>query len=283
MDYKLAHKIINSRTPVSELSNNWAFNIEDKQVKVYSEFDFFHTSFVSFVKNYIDKLRIEDNKIIGEYRHSSVGFISEEDYFYAQDLLSENRIKFSELIDNNIYQGNNGKKYIYKKTPEIYLIDFDTSTRTFSKKIEKTSFFLIEYNEENELVKTIRLNSVKLIKEIGVYGSDTNNFLNKEILSKIKYLDFIIDRDNFRFSSTRIENINKKLYLPLRLIDLPTKEEEKEYTYKNERAVRDCFNIEHLLEIKKTSFLRGMYRFIKDDKLSELNIEKYLTKNIYIY
>ena len=180
MDSKEAYKIITSS---SEITDDWKIIIHDKNVEIIS-FNLSFSKYISFeryVKKYSDFN--EDMNLIGEYYFSSIGFISQEDYFLAEDILSTDKIKNKDLKYGYKYLGIDGKEYTYIDNLNIKSIDIDFENLLFTKGIKKGifQFFVIDSLFDTKL---IQINSKKVIKEL--YFDDNIRKIEKSMFNRNK-------------------------------------------------------------------------------------------------
>jgi len=172
MDLKRAKEIYKSFirnnekiTPV--LSMNWKIKTDGTLVRIYSEEldkTFTLISKDSFIDKYLlnRDYNIENEIIKGSYFYTSVGLISEEDYYEAEDIIEKNKksIREIDLEKGHVYKSDKGFEYIYIGALDILLIE--RKGVIYEKEFFKTDSFL--YDREKE--KVVNKSSIKLVKEI---------------------------------------------------------------------------------------------------------------------
>jgi len=106
-------------------------------------------------------------KPIGEYAITSIGLITMDEFYLAQDFIEkQQKIKYMDMEINQTYLSNTGKKY-------IFLGDLISRYGTNINYLLKDSIFDIS------LSKIVKLNSIKLIEEINNdYSEKIESFLN---------------------------------------------------------------------------------------------------------
>ena len=196
MNYKKAHKIIKSKKGISIATNDWMFIKEADYMLIFSvSLDFRSgVSFSEFLDHYVlsGKFNIKDNLIIGEYLYSSIGLITQDDYFLAEDLIQNSEfIPFKELESNYFYRANNGKTYLYVNNIGSKLLSFNKLTGDFFKEDEYMNY-LIEMKGDT-FGKIIKYRSdIKLIEKKECF--DDKEFIKNYILeNKNIYFDEIDD------------------------------------------------------------------------------------------
>ena len=211
------------------LASDWVFDKIDNSIFIISKtmngcID--SISFSGYIEKYIynESLTVIDNTLIGNYYYTSVGFVSDEDFYLAEDILEQYNIRIpkSELLENYIYLSDKGKKYIYLGSFEIETIthEEDNLNRYFGK----TDFYL--YDISDDCIR--KVGGTRLIQEVGknkelfevdIWNIDLPNMQSREThkLVYIKHMKFL---DNIRFL-----NLNSSYYSAiLRNYDITEKE-----------------------------------------------------------
>jgi len=156
------------REPI--FASDWEFILKKDTVYIISEqnnVEYIFSSLNNYSREYVFgpfKNIVKDNKLIDGAYFTSIGFVSAEDFFLAEDILENiKKIKLSEMKEGHIYLSDKGKEYLFIKE--------EIQTNTYVKDNNFTHFRKKRIQRENTLYditfrKYVKFNSVKLIKEV---------------------------------------------------------------------------------------------------------------------
>ena len=193
----------NEFTPV--LASDWKMSF-DRILTIYSDIE--QTSFSirsdNLIKEYLlnSNFNVKNDLIIGNYYHTSVGLVSEDDFYLAETTIEQNLIKFKkeDLEIGKNYLSDKGVSYLYLGILEVKVIELCDSL--LEKDFLKTPELLWDIRNK----KCIKLSSIKIIKEF-------EQILNFDLEIKEEYLSllFNIDLDAFEYVSFR--DISNNVFL----------------------------------------------------------------------
>ena len=209
-------------TPI--FASDWTFSRKSGNMYVTSEQNQV-TYKVSNERDFIDKYilsgnyQVIDKKLFGGFYYTSVGFVRENMFFYAEDTIETKlkliRLKKKELILGDTYLSENGSECIYMGQIE-YSVDYvhrmiimeanGTVEKTHKKmKVEKTTEPMV-YNLRT--LSLIRLDSIKLIKPIeSAYSKDLIAYLPERY-----FYNYGSMRDRFVKIKTKLDFIKIEDY-----------------------------------------------------------------------
>ena len=213
MEYEIAHKIIKSKNGISFTATDWKFIKEGQNILIFSELLGFTTTISSslFLDYYIlpNRFTFNGGSIVGEFLYSSVGLITEEEYYLAEDLIKNGfSIPLKDLEANYIYKANNGKSYIYVHDVGSKLLSFNKVTGDFYKEDEDINY-LIEIKDDifGRVIKYRP--EIKLLSKEEFF--DDKEFIIEYILEhKIIYFEEI---DDIKVVMRYIDSGSRKVYL----------------------------------------------------------------------
>ena len=275
MNQKKAHQIVKSSKGVSEISSNWKIEMKEKFVFISSDlFDSgYYVSFDFFAKKIFNKIPIEDNKLIGEYRFSSTGFITEDEYLLAQDLTKSKKIKRKDLKYGHIYLSSNGSKYIYLKNTKIKNFDVSPDFTKIRRKENPFSQFFVAKLSDNDSIMYLSLEkNIRLIEDLGKHND--LDYVEHEIFRRMTHgVDLFISNKLFKFN--RLNRKEEEFYY----IDFNI---EASDNYKTTSIYNHDFREDkyHIVFINKFRFLRAFIEFINSDD-EEFDLTEYNTDKIY--
>lgn len=184
------------------LASDWTFEIEDGKIYLSSEnaeYRMYFSSIEHYTTFYIfgDDYEIVKNKLKGAYYYTSFGFITEEMYHRALDVLElGNTIKENDMIKGNIYTTDKGKQVIYLGKLDITYISIKDDILIKDKKTTKSLVL--------ELLTTniYNLSSLKIVED------QNRTFTGRETLR----IENLLKRETFEdyiFVGTPTKNINR--------------------------------------------------------------------------
>lgn len=190
MNYKKAHKIINSNYNTSNNTDDWYIIKEDDKLFLTSYKEGIKEPLTNnkFVSYYLfDFIISSEGFIEGDLRLTSMGLVSEEEYQTAIDMTSSSLEQY-QLRNQYIYSGTNGKEYIYIDNLEIILLYFNKDIDVLFRETKNISF-LVEIRKNKLNVIKYR-KDVKLVSEVGRY-EDEEKVKNKILNGKDYYPKYI--------------------------------------------------------------------------------------------
>ena len=220
------------RKPI--LSSEWNFKIRTfetkrrhkKKVNLYNGEKIVDVlSFNSYVENYSfnSSIKLDDNKIIGNYFFTSVGLVNEDTYYEAEDILENkvNYIKNKDLKINRFYLSNKGDKLLYIGSIDLKLLIKEDDI-LYKEEFKSHKYFYNE-NEERQL---INIRDIKILKELETnikkIDVDLIELKHKNEITSMKK-DIImyknITKKDKCISFINIENTYFGIYIPTYYID----------------------------------------------------------------
>jgi len=185
--------IKNNKTYDPLLSSDWEFsivcnkvcigsNILDLNIPSYCSLEEYALSYA-----FNNLYKLEDNVIKGNYYLTSIGLVTEEEYFEAEDLIERYNTKIAknELIVGNQYLSNKGKKYLY--LGDLDLLSIVRDQNKLNKKILSSDPICYDVLES----KLVYLSSLKLIENIGELDNKIDILLNRGIFKELYDYEFI--------------------------------------------------------------------------------------------
>ena len=189
----ITRKFLRNGTEVSPvLAGDWEFIQLEGRVYIQSEMQtkrFYLTNSELFLSNYIfsKKYKINDTKLEGNYFYTSVGLVTQDNFFIAEDMVEmySKRISEKDLDRNHTYISDKGMEYIY--VGKLKLKTVLEKDNLLVKEIIETDSYLYSM-DGNTKVKT---NSIKLVKlkeknEKEFYIDIRSNELNELLETKIE-------------------------------------------------------------------------------------------------
>ena len=181
MDINLARNItrkfiLENQEIKAVLAGDWEFIKEENRIYIYSEIQnirHYLCSSITYMNDYIfNGFDIYQNKLKGNFYFTSVGLVSESDFYIAEDFLEENntRIGKDELEVGNIYMSNKGIRYAYLGEIEGITIGHKKLGGIYKRDenfLEKKSYKTVPLIYKLKNGKITKLSSVKLIKNEG--------------------------------------------------------------------------------------------------------------------
>lgn len=275
MNQKRAHKIIKSSKGVSEISSTWKIEVLENSVFISNEFfnSGYYVTFDFFMKKIFNKVIIEDNKVIGEYRFSSVGFITEDEYLFAQDLVQSKKIKRVNLEYGHIYLSSNGSRYVYLKNTDIQNFEVSEDYQTIRRlKNPFSYFFLAKLRDDNSIEYISMEKSIRLIEHLEAYPDF--DILEEQVFRRMTYGEnLFISNKKFKFPRLNMKD-GEFFYIDMNMEDdenLPTVNLYS-YYFREDKY--------HVIFINKFRFLRDFLKFINSNE-ETFDLTRYKTDKIY--
>lgn len=284
----------NGETREPQYSTDWTFYVGDTGVHLKSEilgYDDFFSSHESFSKEIAlnSDYVLFNNSLAGVYYLTSVGFISEQKFYEAQEFIELNTKKFKkeDLEPGEIYIISKGKEVII--IGELTLRYINNEKGLLSKKTEDTDFLLFSL-EENRYIKllSVKLVSFKDVLKEKIYLPDAFNFsfytYFKEVENKCCLMDYSYMEKNELLSIVRsydcsedeLNNFIKSNEKELKL-ELRKKEEEREISY-NKKGVLDLMKHIEKLSGGNSYGNADFYKFLFDALMNSYYDNKGLNK-----
>jgi len=286
-----------------ELTNDWILSVFDNwsgTSRVFINSEILNikidvSSAGKFLKEHVftSGLILNKDKIIGNYAFGTQGFISEDDFFKANELIEESKeyipYKRKELVEGNIYRTDDNKYYLVLGSIQDTFLEYKDLTLSKRDNLLKSDkeIFMIkvnykEFSPDNKdyilyETKSIKFSTrIRLIEEIdSVKGQDLYNiklktirertwtkyypFLNKTIIKEKKengYDNFVYFQDSYYFLDRYIEPNKVHLAQPINKTRVKSKDFKMGY-----REVKD---INLLLEFLKKDSLRELSNFLSE-------------------
>ena len=221
-------RIYQKRKPI--LSSEWNLKIRTVQgknkINLYDGekiVDFI--TYESFIEDYSfnPNLKLENNKIIGNYFYTTVGLVNEETYYTAEDIL-ENKVNYIDDEDlklNTYYLSDKGDKLLYIGDIDLKLLIKENDT--LYKEDFKSNKYFYNFNKERKL---INIRKIKILDEL-YKNKDSVEIDLKDLKYSIEITSMkkniimyknTTEENNF-FSYVNIENTYFGTYVPAYYID----------------------------------------------------------------
>jgi len=277
------------RTPF--IATDWEFILEDESVYLVSDenhLKYYFSSLNTYSKMYLFgpfKHDINDNKLLESSYYTSCGFVSEDDFFLAEDVISQNiKFKLSQMNNRNLYLSDNGKEYLYIFEYKLEIIKerFITTGKIIKERFINKN---VLYDISNR--KFIKFSSVNIITDLGdshermVHILISESDISSAKILSIKINDEIINKyKNHYLVHNYVNSNNLSEYQSKQIIDFINSDDLEltltEYNECDDKDLSaDLITIVSEL-INKSSFFTEDLRDLISEEMSEIFIDETL-------
>ena len=248
----------NGKKIIPKLTDDWKINIEKNKLIILSEnldMKITTANLSKFMKENIlnGRIKIDNNKLSGHYAYTIDGFISEEEFFLANDIIENQQTEDIEPF--NIYFAKDDNYYIPTSEKNNYSLFSIENNRFIKKGYEYNQNFIKLDKKElfNKYLKKKSSNKIckyKFIEKIDYDKEDiflfTINFLKRRFIYIENAKEYEILK--IKHIKSQILEYNNEYYMEKRDIDgnseiYKIKDIEKIPNIKNEDSIEDYLDL----------------------------------------